>query len=135
MVTTHLIMAEGDQPAGVQTFYGFVPPGASCARLRVDRSTWRDANGGDVIEVMLKVRAWARAPRPDQQDYRTLIGFTAAGGDFYPNTPQGQAPAANAQRSLESSATVDCAKAQGWFYKVTATLLAPIRTSIHIDWS
>ena len=123
-------MPPADYPAGELVFYGVVPPLANNATVRADRSSWRAASASDVIKVLLAVRA------EPQLSYRTLIGFTACGGDVYADTPLGQVPAAAAQRRLESSATISFSQdAKQWLYKVTVTLYAPLRTSINVDWS
>ena len=130
MFTTDCLMPLADYPAGEQTFFGAVPPLANNAAVRADRSSWREGSAGDVIKVLLAVRA------EPQLSYRTLIGFTARGGDVYADTPHGQAPAPDALRVLESSATIGFSQdeKQG-LYKGIVTLYAPLRTSIHIDWS
>ena len=131
MLESHLIRPSADYPAQTQSVTGLVPAGAVQVLLRADRSSWHEPSAGDVLGVILELSVDAG------QTFATLLGFTAASGDYYPGVPRGETPAADAQRSLESSADCPLPETAGesLTYKITVTTFAPLSTSVTIDWS
>jgi hypothetical protein len=129
MAIAHPILAEAHYEPQTFCVMGSLPLDVGSVSVRADRSTWRDPTDGDVLSVLLE-------KSKDAINYETIIGFTACGGDFFPGFGLGEVPPPNARRSLESAAsTAVVHSGLGWVYRITIKILAPIRTSVNIDWS
>lgn len=121
-MATNNLWAAGPQNIKDEVFEGDIPLGAANVTLRANRSAWRTETATDVMQVMAKISYDGGAT------WGTLLGFTAAGGDFPRNSGD--------NRYTESRARCEVPQPGNAArkYRITVSALAQIDTEVNVDW-